>query len=1510
MALSALRAPIRHVATAVVALLVVACSLACAGCGPPSAASGSGSSAPDASIAQQAAQTEESADAATAPEAAERSARAQNRAREYENALEEKDFEVSSKEAALREVAKPNPKSTRYTVMIYMIGSNLESANAAATSDLDEIAESGVDFTRANIVVYAGGAKRWNTNVPTDANSVLDMSRPANDRIVAQTESNASMGASETLAEFIRYCSREYPADHMALVLWDHGGGPLWGYGYDEVSGGDGLLLSELRDAMQSTDYAEGKKRLDWVGFDACLMGSLENAALWSDYTHWMVASEEVEPGGGWDYSFLATLNGTSDPKDIGASIVSSYAKCYEESASAFSNPDVTMALFDLSKVGNALKALDGLAAAMAADMDAGEYAELNRARRNAKAFGLSSLASRSEGYDLVDIADLAKRLGDKHPRETEALVSSVDELVATRGGNVGRACGVSVYFPGENRELYETFNAYRQHAQESSGRATGATSATPTGGTLTSAYDSLIAAYADAWLAASDVDWSLPQATSSADGLALRLSDEQRAAMSSASYAVLQETKPGRYLVLTCEVEIGPDSDGVLHVPANPLVIASKTDIGRPIPGWFVQVESSEDAAVYTDTALFLDVAADYTDLDPDADPRVSATVTVADNEDGSHSVTIDSVNTAGEGVGLGGKNTVDVTQYSALIQFNYQGGMVATSYYSDGRVKPWDEWESGGWSYSVQSLENGFGFVGLPASYFGGSFAAQIVVTDVNGERHAVEPASLQVPHDESADVRQIERATDLGTLTFNVMDDHAEVAKYAGDDWTLDIPQEVEGVPVTAIANGAFKSCAYLDELALPEGITTIGAAAFAHSGLYKLVLPSTLEHVSTAAFSEMPKMMTFEVRGKSPAVCVKDGVLFSADGKTLVAYPNAKGAKYRVPKGTEVLGYGSFAGSDIAEVQLPDSVRTIDRAAFFGCEHLESLEMPDGLERIGGLAFGCLSGSSKRAPLAHMTLGRNVSYVGPRAFNGLALSSIEVDPDNTSYQGKGGMLLNAAGNAVVAAPRGTNGTVIIPDGVTAIDGYAFFDFDKTTDFILPASVQSCQETSFPCTYGTSDETGEQTPQYACAIHAPAGSFAEQFAQKNGISHDNITDPLQIAHELVMVDQDDITMAFWAYRDHAALVSVSDNKDWTKLESSTTHTLTVPETVSCVPVTHIDFGRAGSGLISGEYDTASSIETLALPSTLASVGDQAFYPLSGIKRFELANENAAFAVDDGVLLTADGKKLVAYPSGRAGAYTIPDGVKEIGPHAFYAANGLEALAIPDSVRDIGPYACANCDQLEQVSFGRAVETVGPSAFNGCGSLVLSEPFPDGLEAIGESAFDGLASYEGLRLPEGIEHIGAWAFNCSYRANADKKPLPVSAATIEIAPSVVEVGNRAFAGLGIEAFEVDEGNEAYRAEGPFLLSADGLSVVAFASGAAGEAHVPEGVREIDLDVFDAAFKVTDVYLPDSITLIDGGDTIVPSSNEHLTSIRFHAKDGSYAARYIREHDLTWVAQ
>ena len=216
-----------------------------------------------------------------------------------------------------------NPEK-EYTVMVYIVGSNLESRYGAATNDMEEMRAAGLDFDRTNLLVYTGGSKRWVSNIPNTSNNVLDMSvdtRSQTDRIMAQTDSSADMGLPETLAEFINYCTTNYPARHYGLILWDHGGGPLWGYGSDELFKNDSLLLGELRSAMNSTIFGpgsatpdsvspgsatpDGGRKLDWVGFDACLMGTLENAKLWGDYADYLVGSEELEPGRGWDYTFL-----------------------------------------------------------------------------------------------------------------------------------------------------------------------------------------------------------------------------------------------------------------------------------------------------------------------------------------------------------------------------------------------------------------------------------------------------------------------------------------------------------------------------------------------------------------------------------------------------------------------------------------------------------------------------------------------------------------------------------------------------------------------------------------------------------------------------------------------------------------------------------------------------------------------------------------------------------------------------------------------------------------------------------------------------------------------------------------------------------------------------------------------------------------------------------------------------------------------------------------------------
>ena len=164
-----------------------------------------------------------------------------------------------------------------YTVMVYIVGSNLESRLGAATTDIGEMKQAGIDFGKTNLLVYTGGSRRWVSDIPNKFNSVLDLSTAGGSQIIAQTQESADMGMPQTLTEFINYCTALYPARHYGLIFWDHGAGPLWGYGSDELFGNDSLLLEELRRAMDASVFGPGRK-LDWVGFDACLMGNLENA--------------------------------------------------------------------------------------------------------------------------------------------------------------------------------------------------------------------------------------------------------------------------------------------------------------------------------------------------------------------------------------------------------------------------------------------------------------------------------------------------------------------------------------------------------------------------------------------------------------------------------------------------------------------------------------------------------------------------------------------------------------------------------------------------------------------------------------------------------------------------------------------------------------------------------------------------------------------------------------------------------------------------------------------------------------------------------------------------------------------------------------------------------------------------------------------------------------------------------------------------------------------------------
>jgi len=340
------------------------------------------------------------------------------------------------------------------TILIYIVGSDLESESGLATSDIREMLGSQFDQERVNLLVMTGGATRWSArSIPDDKLSIfkIEGSRPA---LQNQREA-ASMGEADTLLHFMRYAVEHHPASSYALIFWDHGGGPLVGIGADLLFRKDGLNLEELKSAFERGPF-QGENRLEWLAFDACLMASAEVAHTLAPYARYMIASEETLPGNGFNYDFLkeyaaSDLSGLS----AGQMIIDRTGAYYERLK--VDRPDleflVTLSLLDLDRLPPVLSALDGLFSDLSQGLEARVYSDMARRRDGTKAYGR---AATTDEFDLVDLYDLAQNMAALYPEGAQALGQAISDLVVYNYANVPRSHGLSLYFPLLNKPRYE----------------------------------------------------------------------------------------------------------------------------------------------------------------------------------------------------------------------------------------------------------------------------------------------------------------------------------------------------------------------------------------------------------------------------------------------------------------------------------------------------------------------------------------------------------------------------------------------------------------------------------------------------------------------------------------------------------------------------------------------------------------------------------------------------------------------------------------------------------------------------------------------------------------------------------------------------------------------------------------------------------------------------------------------------------------------------------------------
>ena len=369
-----------------------------------------------------------------------------------ENNDQEADTTVVSGSRDKYTVIKGNNKDTM-TILVYMCGADLESQNGMATSDLKEMLNANIN-DNINLIVFTGGARRWRNNVVSSStNQVYQIRNGSLSRLV-EDGGNASMTNPNTLASFIKFGKEHFPANRMCLVFWDHGGGSVSGYGYDERYGqGQTMTLAGINEALKA-----GGVKFDFIGFDTCLMATVENGLMLNQYADYMIASEESEPGVGWYYTnWLNKVgkNSSMSTVQIGKTIVDDFIEVCDRQCRGQAT---TLSVVDLAELSATVPTeLKEFSIDTNNLIQNKEYRKVSAARSKTREF------AQQAKIDQIDLVHFAKNMGTKEGKELADALQGAIKYNRT-GGGISNAYGLSIYFPykrtGKVSQAVSTYKA------------------------------------------------------------------------------------------------------------------------------------------------------------------------------------------------------------------------------------------------------------------------------------------------------------------------------------------------------------------------------------------------------------------------------------------------------------------------------------------------------------------------------------------------------------------------------------------------------------------------------------------------------------------------------------------------------------------------------------------------------------------------------------------------------------------------------------------------------------------------------------------------------------------------------------------------------------------------------------------------------------------------------------------------------------------------------------------
>ena len=630
------------------------------------------------------------------------------------------------------------------------------------------------------------------------------------------------------------------------------------------------------------------------------------------------------------------------------------------------------------------------------------------------------------------------------------------------------------------------------------------------------------------------------------------------------------------------------------------------------------------------------------------------------------------------------------------------------------------------------------------------------------------------------------------------------------------------------VTSIGNYAFSMCTslpiidniryadtYLLEAvdktqtsySIKDGTKWIGASAF--SGCYSLTsteIPNSVTSIGNGAFRDCSDLTSITI-GNS-VTNIGESTFSGCDFLTRVSLnSNALvGRNY-----TQTFNLKSIFGSQVKEYIIGDSVNSIGDYAFFKCDELSSITLPNSITSIGKNAFlNCTSLTSLTFPsgvkdikartcqgcssLASIILPSSATKIGVFAFTECSsLTSITI-PNTVKTIGKG-TFYGCSSLKSVEMPMEINSiedslfmecsnltSIEIPYNVNVLGNNAFYGCSSLTSIEIPNSVTSIGNNAF---YGCSDLTSVTIGNNVTSI---GNSAFWGCAKVTNIEIPNSV--TSIGHSAfygcssltsIKIPNGVTSIGHFAFRWCSNLTSVTLNNNVTSIGNgafegcSGLMSLEIPNSVKsisegafsyCSGLTNVTIPNSVTSIENNAFYGCSNLTSVTIGNSVTSIGNSAFSGCSNIKHIIWNAKNCnGYNFGSQVENFIWGDEVEAIPADLCnGMYllnsiSIPNSVTSIGNNAFYGCTGLTSVVLPNRVTSVGNYAFYGCSGLTSVAMGHKVTSVESYTFYGCTSLTSIE-IPYGVKTIGNSAFSGCDHLKDIIIHSSVEEIGSVVF------------------------------------------------------------------------------------------------------------------------------------------------------